>query len=155
MTYKVTLPRARQMVEDAVAAHPRRQNPRSMGTCVYTNRPKNSHCIIGQVIVDVGLPLIPITVFAGIDLVWRGQAMESSKTKDEVEKPYPRPDITRTFTRHAIEWLQKVQDVFDDQANWYKGADMDSRPNWSQALKHCKGKSWYNATEMHGVRYSK
>jgi hypothetical protein len=99
MQSQITLEKAKELIADAVKRFPNRINPRSATSwdeaCLYTG-PRDTHCIAGQVMADLDLPLPPIDSLGN-----------SSSFSDEILGP------DHPFTEDAINYLRVAQYVFD------------------------------------------
>lgn len=118
MTATITLDKAKELVRDAVARFPNRVNPTresGAGSCVYTSASGKTHCIAGQILSDLGLPVPEFEVYGDV--------------KDVVE-----PDW---FTDDALDYLLAAQAIFDGgYAVRYEEPRSHVGPRkWSTALK--------------------
>ena len=97
----VTLERAKELVRDAVGRFPNRINPRTSeggwnDVCLYTG-PRDTHCIAGQVMADLGLKLPEVD-----------SINNSSSLSDDGVLPPDHP-----FTEDALNYMRAAQYVFD------------------------------------------
>lgn len=100
MQSQVTLDRAKELVRNAVERFPNRINPRETqgvgDVCLYTGN-RGTHCIAGQVLADLGLPLPDPNSIAN----------SSALTDDDVLGP------DHPFTEDALSYLRSAQYIFD------------------------------------------
>jgi hypothetical protein len=88
--------KAREMIEATIKRHPRKTNPVSnTGECLYTKGKR--HCLIGQMLVDHGLPCPGPEVIAGVAEVW---------------------EIRRLFSSGALRLLMQGQSMADCGTPW-------------------------------------
>lgn len=120
MQSTITLEKAKELVRDAVERFPNRSNPRERGwrdVCLYTG-PGGAHCIAGQVLADLGLPLPdPNNLIANTS---------TFTVDDMLGSDHP-------FTDDAIDYIRAAQYVFDGGAIGYRPKTRTRR--WSTALR--------------------
>ena len=118
MQSEITLEKAKELVRDAVKRFPNRTNPRQKqgvgGVCLYTG-PRNTHCIAGQVLADLHLPLPDI-----------GGYGNSSAFGDEIL------GANHPFTEDAINYIRAAQYVFDGGPIAHH--QKNEKRRWSAAL---------------------
>lgn len=122
MGYKLSLPKAKQLVLEAVEAHPNRRNPTTgnNSSCIYDDG-KNHRCIVGEVLYLAGLR-VP-------------EARAGS-----IRGLYQRRSHYHTaMSERTANWLGRIQGSFDGLR------ESDGRPfTWRKALNVAKDRGYFN-----------